>query len=395
MYPWPLKFGIFLAPFHALNENPTNALDRDMELLQWLDQLGYQEAWVGEHHSGGFEIINCPEMFIAAAAERTKNIRLGTGVVSLPYHHPFPLAGRMAQLDHMTKGRAMFGVGPGALSSDAYAQGIHPADQRPRMMQALDAILRLLKGETVSMKTDWFELKEARLQLPSYTYPHMEMAVAAARSPTGARAAGTFGMGMLQITTTSKDGIAGLNNTWAACQDEATRHNQTVDRRNWRLVMMVHCADTREQARKNVEFGLEPFMKYFRDVATFPIVPEGTPNSVDFLLENKIAVIGTPDDVLDQIKLLWEATGGYGGYLMLANNWADWAATKRHYELIARYVMPKVNALNDRRRASYDYVSANHPRFQAEAHAAVQAATDRYAQEKAARSAKGKGAAAE
>ena len=114
-----LRTGIFLAPFHALDENPTLAIERDMELVQHLDRLNYHEAWIGEHHSGGFEIIASPEMFIAAAAERTRHIRLGTGVVSLPYHNPFMLASRMTQLDHMTRGRAMFGVGPGALVHDA------------------------------------------------------------------------------------------------------------------------------------------------------------------------------------------------------------------------------------------------------------------------------------
>ena len=109
-----LRSGVFLAPFHDLSENPILALERDMELLQHLDALNYHEAWVGEHHSGGFEIISSPEMFIAAAAERTRHIRLGTGVVSLPYHNPFILADRMVQLDYQTRGRAMFGVGPGS-----------------------------------------------------------------------------------------------------------------------------------------------------------------------------------------------------------------------------------------------------------------------------------------
>ena len=102
-----LRTGIFLAPFHALGENPTLAIERDMELVEHLDRLNYHEAWIGEHHSGGFEIIACPEMFLAAAAQRTRNIRLGTGVVSLPYHHPFTLASRMMQLDHMARGRAI------------------------------------------------------------------------------------------------------------------------------------------------------------------------------------------------------------------------------------------------------------------------------------------------
>ena len=87
-----MKFGIFLPPYHALNENPAAALDRDLALLAHLDWLGFDEAWIGEHHSGGFEIIASPELFIANAAERTRRIRLGTGVVSLPYHHPLMVA---------------------------------------------------------------------------------------------------------------------------------------------------------------------------------------------------------------------------------------------------------------------------------------------------------------
>src|SRR3954449_2776550 len=134
----PLRFGIFLAPFHPVGQNPTLALQRDLELVERLDELGYDEAWFGEHHSAGFEIIASPEVFIAAAAERTRRIKLGTGVSSLPYHHPFMLADRMVLLDHLTRGRAMLGVGPGQLTSDAVMLGIDPPTQRPRMEQALD-----------------------------------------------------------------------------------------------------------------------------------------------------------------------------------------------------------------------------------------------------------------
>ncbi len=161
-----MKFGIFLAPFHRIGENPTLALRRDVELIEWLDELGYTEAWIGEHHSAGWELIAAPELIIAQAAERTKHIKLGSGVTSLPYHHPLMVAQRWVQLDHMTKGRAMLGCGPGALVSDAYMLGIEPTDQRRRMMESLDAIMRLLAcQEPVTMKTDWFEMREARLHL--------------------------------------------------------------------------------------------------------------------------------------------------------------------------------------------------------------------------------------
>src|SRR5918994_880629 len=125
-----MKFGVFLAPFHPLGENPTLSLERDFELLEKLDDLGFDEAWIGEHHSGGWETIASPEVFLATAAERTRHIRLGTGVISLPYHHPLMVANRMVLLDHLTRGRVMLGVGPGALLSDAQMLGIEPPRQR-------------------------------------------------------------------------------------------------------------------------------------------------------------------------------------------------------------------------------------------------------------------------
>src|ERR1700684_980157 len=174
----PMRNGIFLAPFHPLDQDPTEALQRDLELIEHLDRLGYEEAWIGEHHSAGFEIIASPEVFIAAAAERTKKIKLGTGVTSLPYHNPLMAANRIIQLDHMTRGRVMFGVGPGLLPTDAIMLGIDPMVQRDRMLESLEVILRLFKGEVVSAKTDWFELVEARAHLTPYTRPYPEVCVA-------------------------------------------------------------------------------------------------------------------------------------------------------------------------------------------------------------------------
>src|SRR5271163_2954505 len=223
-----LRSGIFLAPFHALDENPTLALERDLELVQHLDRLGYHEAWIGEHHSGGFEIIASPEVFIAAAAERTRHIRLGTGVASLPYHNPFILADRMVLLDHLTRGRTMFGVGPGALVHDAVKIGVRAADQRPMMNQSLDVIVRLLAGETVTERTDWYDLKDARLQLACFTQPRMELAVAASRSPAGALAAGRHAIGMLSIGGTSPDAMAHHAKNWALYEEQARERGKSA-----------------------------------------------------------------------------------------------------------------------------------------------------------------------
>src|ERR1700737_4877099 len=284
-----LKSGIFLAPFHNHDENPTLSIERDFELLEHLDRLNYHEAWIGEHHSGGFELIACPEMFIAAATQRTRHIRLGTGVVSLPYHNPFMLADRMVQLDHMTRGRAMFGGGPGALVHDALKIGIDPSDQRRMMNEALEVIIPLLRGETVNRKTDWFNLTEAQLQLRCYTRPTMELAG--------------------------------------------------------------------DEARKNVQFGVQAFANYFRDVATFPIIPPDVPDPYEWLVETGTGCISTPDDAIAYIERLIAGSGGFGVLCELAQNWADWEATKRHYELMARFVHPHFQQSRELLQGSYDYAT--------------------------------------
>jgi limonene 1,2-monooxygenase len=373
-----LKFGIFLAPFHAMGENPTMTMERDMQLLEHLDMLGYHEAWIGEHHSGGYELIACPEMFIAGAAERTKHIRLGTGVVSLPYHHPFTVAGRMVQLDHMTRGRCMFGVGPGALTGDAYRMGIDPEAQRRMMNESLDVVVRLLDGDSVTEKTDWFELRDAHLQLRPYTQPRTEMAVACARSPSGALAAGKHGLGMLSIGGTSDEALVKHAENWRMCEEAATENGKTVHRKNWRLVTMMHIAETREKARENVQFGLENFAQYFRDIATFPIIPAGIHDPYEWLMESKNAIIGTPDDAIEYIETLLKGAGGFGSLMQLAHNWADFDATKRNYELISRYVFPHFQRSNDMRDFSYDFSFTNRDKFVGQAANAIQSEIDRY-----------------
>ncbi|MGE5271861.1 MAG: LLM class flavin-dependent oxidoreductase [Thiohalocapsa sp.] len=366
-----LRSGIFLAPFHNHDENPTLSIERDLELLEHLDRLNYHEAWIGEHHSGGFELIACPEMFIAAAAQRTRHIRLGTGVVSLPYHNPFMLADRMVQLDHMTRGRAMFGVGPGALVHDALKIGIDPGDQRRMMDESFEVIVRLLNGETVNKKTDWFNLTDAQLQLRPYTRPHMELAVAAARSPSGGVLAGKHGVGLLSIGGTAPAQMERHTANWNLYEETARANGHTPDRKDWRVVGFFHIADSREQARKNVQFGVQAFADYFRDVATFPIIPPDVGDPVEWLIETGTACIGTPDDAVAYVERLVRGSGGFGVLCELAQNWADWEATKRHYELMARFVHPHFQQSRELLRGSYKYATDRHVDFTGRAAAAI------------------------
>jgi limonene 1,2-monooxygenase len=350
-----LRFGVFMAPFHALDTGPTLFFRHDLELIDNLDRLGFDEAWIGEHHSGGFEMIGAPEVFIAAAAERTKRIRLGTGVKSLPMHHPFIVAETMVQLDHMTQGRTMFGVGPGALPTDSAMLGIDVRDTRRMMGEALEVIVRLLAGERVTKATDWFRLDDARLQLDCYTRPRMEMAVTTVRSPSGARAAGRHGLGMLSLGGVSEEALAAYDANWRVCEETAARHGQTVDRRNFRVAIFMHLADSVERARKDVRFGIDAWARYARDILPFSPVPAGVADVREFLIENRGAVIGTPADAIAAIERAQAGSGGFGVVLLMAHDWADWSATQRSYELFARHVIPHFQGGLDGRRTSYDF----------------------------------------
>jgi limonene 1,2-monooxygenase len=355
----PLRFGIFLPPMHKTGVNPTLALHRDLELMVHLDQLGFAEAWIGEHHSAGSELIASPEVFIAAAAERTKHIKLGTGVNSLPYHHPFILADRIVMLDHLTRGRMMFGAGPGQLTSDAAMLGIDPMTQRPRMEQAFDVMMRLFAGETVTMHTDWFTCDEAVLQVRPYS--DFDVVVASSISPSGSKLAGRYGTGMLSIAATEPAAFQVLDYNFTVWQQEAARHGNTAPREQWRLMGPMHIAETVEQAKANCRYGLQWVFEYLSH-----IIPTGDPSApppptdyddfIDYANESGRMVIGTPEMAIEQIERLVDKTGGFGAYLFLGADLADWSATLRSYELFAERVMPHFTGQLTAPQDSYDRV---------------------------------------
>lgn len=343
--PARMRFGIFLAPFHKVGENPTLGFERNLELLQWLDRLGYDEAWIGEHHSAGWETIASPEIFIATAAERTRYLKLGTGVVSLPYHHPLMVANRIVLLDHLTRGRVLFGVGPGALVTDAVMLGIEPSQQRPMMDEALDVIVRLFTDPTpLTYQSDWFQLHEALLQVRPYTQPHPPIAVASMESPAGPTAAGRHGAAMLSLAVTG--GVRGpvdLKKMWAIAEEEAAKHGKTMRREEWRLVVPVHLAESREEALADIREGSAAMTLDYTWAALGRTPPFDCPREelADRMVESGRWIVGTPDDLVAAIHRLDEATGGFGGLLLQANEWASREKTLKSYELLARYVMPR------------------------------------------------------
>ena len=383
--PARMKFGIFLGPFHRLGENPTLGLERDLELLQWLDYLGFDEAWIGEHHSGGWETIGSPELFIATAAERTRHINLGTGVMSLPYHHPLMATERMVLLDHLTRGRAMLGVGPGALSSDAYMLGIEPSTQRRRMDESLGIIMRLLtETEPITYESEWFTLREALLQLRPYTQPHFPIAVAAAQSPSGMALAGKHGAAVLSLSVLKEGYASNLKDFWKVAEESATEHGKSVRREDWRLVVLAHLAESRKEAIEQAREGAARFQRdYFEETMGFDAAIDGPADKIiDAMVEDGSWCIGTPDDLIATIRRLDEKSGGFGGLLVQATEFGTREQVMHSYELLARYVMPEFQGSLTSLRTSQGLVADKRHEMMALRKQAIQKAGRDYAERK-------------
>ena len=379
-----MRFGIFMAPFHPAGENPTLLIDGDMALVEHLDRLGFDEAWIGEHHSAGSEIIASPEIFIAAVAQRTRSIKLGTGVTSASYHNPLWVAERAVQLDHMTRGRFMLGLGPGALPSDAAMIGLDMPQTRELLEDAVEIITHLLTSEEpISFDNGRWTLKDARLHLRPYSNLADTITIAAVASPAGPRLAGRYGHGLLSIGATTAAGFDLLGLHWDVMEERAANYGVRVDRDKWRLVGLMHLAPTREQAYREVEHGIAQWFDYLQHTAAFPQMAVGDGTSVkefiDFVNESGLGTIGTPEDACDQIdRLVKQSNGGFGAYLQLAHDWADPEAKFRSYELFARHVAPRFQG---QRHATVDAkhrAAAARPELAASNLKAVETATAKY-----------------
>jgi limonene 1,2-monooxygenase len=383
-----MRFGTFTAPITQPNQHPTWALERQMELVEWCERIGYQEMFFGEHHNGGWELIGSPEIFIAAAAERTKHLRFGTGVTSLPYHHPFLVAERMVLLDHMTRGRVILGTGPGSLPSDAYYLGLDYAKSRARYAESLEVIMRLLEtDEPITMETDWFSLREAQLHLRPYTYPRLEVTAASTVSPTGPKLAGRLGTSLLTIGASSSQGTDVLNRTWEIVEEEARAAGKFVDRSNWRLVNWFHIADTEARAREDCKYGLLRFLEYLGttsgNLLRMLSDPTNLNTTIDELNASGLMLIGSPEMMVEQLAKLQRETGGFGCYLSFGWEAADREATMHSHELLMRDVAPHFQNNTSRQDESFRRMQAGGD-WGATVEAAQAKAAAAYEQEKAA-----------
>jgi limonene 1,2-monooxygenase len=374
-----LRLGVFVPPFWPVKESPTLCFERDLQLAEYCDEIGIAEYWVGEHHSGGWQPIASPELMIAAAAQRTKRVKLGTGVVSLPYHNPLMTANRIAQLDHLTRGRLMFGAGPGLLTADAYMVGIDPRDSRDKLDQGLSVITRLLAGEWVTEETSWYKLQDAHCQvLPCNNA--LELCVASTMSPNGGVLAAKYNAGMLCLAATSIGGYDALSTNWKVAQGSAAKYGRTMDPSRLRCATDIHIADTREEAMAQVRDGYETYLQYGRTHSKH-MKDNPTNMPLEKLIADGDVVVGTVEDAIAQIRRIEAKVPDFGCLLLSERNWARPEHRNRSLELMMLKVLPEINGDNVNREKSLAWFGKNSVAFQAAMKEGAQRAIDKYAAE--------------
>jgi limonene 1,2-monooxygenase len=371
----PTKFGCFLSPLHPVGEDPQFLLQNDLRLVEWADTLGFDEFWVGEHHSAGWGLIGSPEVFIASAAERTTHIKLASGVIGAPYHHPLMIAERAALLSHLTRGRFILGMGAGSLAGDMHMLGIHPSEARPRMRQGVETVTALLRGERVTRKETWFELIDARLQHTPYRPSEFEIVVASAATPFGVELAGELGVNVLShgappwgaVRPGTTLGVENLPNQWARYEETCENNGHVADRANWRLSFPIHVSQSTDSAIDEIYDG---WVRQRRDlwIDTLGIPMSSAPGADEkaFLstLKGKGIILGSPAEVAAQIEEVAELTGGFGTLLLTLQDWAEHPAQRRSLELFASQVVPLLTSSTSRQIDSQRWSATNRTNFQ-------------------------------
>jgi len=352
-----MKIGMFGQPFHPPGKSPYDCQEWDLQVIRWMDELGYDEAWFGEHHTLPWEPNPSPEMLLAQAFRETKRIRLGTGGVCLPYHHPALVANRIAWLDHLSQGRLNFGVAAGSIPADWKLLGIQGKDTRDMTRESLEIIQGLWSGERPYLYegkywrvevdapvTDLFELHIKPFQKPG---PPIGVSGLSPGSPT-LKIAGA--MGYIPMSLNSDIGsLRSQYDTYAAAAEAAGR---TPKRSDWRVAKEVIVAETDAAAFKlATESGLGDFQRGYgsKMARIFPAL-QGLPVpdisdeelSAEFNARNRW-IVGSPATVREKLEEYQHASGGFGTLLIFACDYSDkpeaWRAS---LQLLAEEVAPKV-----------------------------------------------------
>jgi limonene 1,2-monooxygenase len=342
-----MKYAFFMMPLHLPTENPSLAFQRDIDLINYVESLGYDEFYIGEHHTAAWETIPSPEMILAKASATATNITLGTSVTSLPFHHPFNVAERFVFLDHLTRGRAVLGVGPSSLPTDVQLYNIPPQDLNPMMQESVEIIVKLLESDDpVTYEGKYWTIRDMALQYKSYRQPRLKLATASIGSERSLEMAAKYEMILFSIAAGGPPNAVPISEQWPKIEAYGEKHGTHPTRDDWRIVTYVHLADTREEAWDQARKGMvRDVHDYFYTINTpigWLIHPDQDPEtlSAEDIVAKRRWIIGTPEDAIEEIQAMYDETGGFGGLMIGTHEWVPQAQIEYSLELFARYVMP-------------------------------------------------------
>ncbi len=366
-----MEHGYFMMPLHHTEKDYHLSLEEDMEAIVLADELGYSEAWVGEHYSSAVEQITSPLMFHANLIARTKQIKFATGVMCLPQYHPAVQAGQAAMFDHLSKGRFIMGVGPGGLASDFELFGVMDKDRMEMMEEALEMMIELWTTEppykmqgkhwTIDMK-EWthHDIKLGYVPKP-FQDPYPPVAISAMSPHSGSlKFAGSKG-----YIPVSANFVAtwSVETHWPAYCEGAKAGGITPNPEHWRVARSIFVADTDREAEEFVkspggayDYYYEYLFQIFeRSDYKAPFVANPTDDPAKLTPQNirdACIIYGSPETVANKILELRKRIGDFGTVLYAAHDWQDVGAMKKSMTMFAEEVMPRVNSKLDSKQAS-------------------------------------------
>ena len=358
-----MDLGLFTMPIHPPSRNFTETLKEDRALFVLADQLGFTEGYVGEHLTDGAETITSGLIFIAWLLRETKNIKLGTGTVNLPNHHPAVVAAEVAMVDHMAEGRFIFGISPGGLRSDAEVIGNLSHDRAAMFLESINHILAIWEGDPpYDIEGKFWTISTAQTYMPELAQGVMAKPYRRPHPPIVVTAVAPFSKGITEAAKRGWDPISAnflqpqwVKSHWPKYVEGCEAVGRPVNSANWRVAKSIFVAEDSQVAERYATEPDGPYYFYYHSLFT-KLKANGRAslfktdiNQADESLNpntivDQLVIRGTVDSVVDQILSFREVVGDFGTLLYAGHDWKDPALARRSMELMANEVMPRVNA---------------------------------------------------
>jgi alkanesulfonate monooxygenase SsuD/methylene tetrahydromethanopterin reductase-like flavin-dependent oxidoreductase (luciferase family) len=367
----PMKLGFFTMPIHPVGRNLTETLKEDRELALVADRLGFTEGYFGEHVTDAAETISSSLIFVAWLLSETKTIRLGTGTINLPNHHPAMVAGQVAMIDHMAEGRFIMGISPGGLLSDAEVFGNLDKDRTAMFVEAIDHILGIWSGEPpYNLKGEHWTISTERTHIPDIGQGYIHKPYQTPHPPIVVTAVAPFSKGVSEAAARGWDPISAnfllpkwVKTHWPKYVEGCERGGRRADPAQWRVAKSVFVAEDMDTARRYATEPGSPYYHYYNSLAT-KLIKNGRANlfkadqnapdssvTVESVVD-QLVIWGTPEKVADDLLAFQDEIGDFGTLLYAGHDWQDRGLAIRSMELMAEKVMPAVNRAGARATAA-------------------------------------------